>query len=287
MFIFQRGHSKCGHKRICFVPVRLHMVMNCFWLQWTFLNFMSDFSYNLCPIIVGFHYMLLLITSDLWFILYLILIDYHFICLITVGFYNILFLITVYFHWILWLITVEFQYMLCLVTWTFFYILLLITVGFSYSLILITMGFYNYLCLNAMKFYHILCLITVGFITFCYDYGAFLLYSVIITVEHYLTYCFSFIGSLLHIDYSGPSLYFVIITVRHHHRLVWLQMTIISYCFKLQCTIFAFKCFWLWGTLIIFCLDYSGPEHHWWQLPCVGTGSHYWSSSQSPCLLHL
>lgn len=169
-----------------------------------------------------------------------------------------------------------------------FYILLLITVGFSYSLILITMGFYNYLCLNAMKFYHSLCLITVVLLHFVM---IMVLFNYILWWLQWniITYFFRFIGPLLHIvsDYSGPSLYFVIITVHHHHRLVWLQMTIISYCFKLQCTIFAFKCFWLWGRLILFCIDYSGPEHHWWQLPCVGTGSHYWSSSQSPCLLHL
>lgn len=116
----------------------------------------------------------------------------------------------------------------------------MITVGFSYSLILITMGFYNYLCLNAMKFYHILCLITIGFITFCYDYGAFLLYSVIITVEHYLTYCFSFIESLLHIDYSGPSLYFVIYNysapsspfdvITDDHHFILFQITVHHFC---------------------------------------------------------
>lgn len=191
---------------------------------------------------------------------------------------------------------------MCLITVGFHYLLFLLLVQWGfYSLILITMGFQ--LFLSAMQFYYILCLISYyswlllhfvsdysGFyyillwlcwflILFCDDYSGTSFHTVSDLLDHYFI--------LFLITVENHHSYFVIITVRHHHLLVWLQMIIISYCFKLQCTIFAFKCFWIWGTLIIFCLDYSGPEHHWWQLPCVGTGPHYWSSSQSPCLLHL
>lgn len=106
MFIFQRGHSKCGHKRICFVPVRLHMVMNSFWLQWTFLNFMSDFSYNLCPIIVGFHYICFLLhrTFDLFYIwFWLIIISFVLLQLVFITFcFWLQFIFIEFCDWLQW-----------------------------------------------------------------------------------------------------------------------------------------------------------------------------------------